>query len=317
MLYDVQVKERARRNVEYSVRRRSPESYSIDAYCVSIISFIKKNPGIFLTKKELGPWYLTYDSLLSDLNDHHFRKDDEFGNVIQPRILLNYFLAFSKISYNEKDIQKLAKALLKYTVRNPKKSISIDEYAKELAVKIGFDENNADTLKELLVKMPLFNEIEISLREGNVNEAEKMFCEYIAHPNFEKLFEGVINSEEKDTRIKELAKKLRETNDELKKEKAVREALEKVGGPKINIVIPSIVGFDPHISLKITELITKLNESNAFSNESSPKPPKELNDSNSKSWIEKIQFAVQTTGFIADCYSIMQLTSQILALLPK
>ena len=317
MLYDVKAKERARQNVDYRIKRRSPESYSIDAYCVSIISYIKKNPMIFLTKKALGPWYLTYDSLISDLNDHYFRKTDEFGNIIQPRILLNYFLAFSKIEYDEKDVENLAKALLKYTVRNPKKAISIDEYAKELAVKIGFDEDNADVLKELLVKMPLYNEIEASLLNGNVNEVEKMFCDYISHPNFERLCEGIVNSEEKDTRIKNLAKKLRDTNDELMKEKAAREALERVAGNNINIIIPTIVGFDPHASLKITELITKLNEINAFSNESFPKPPQEINVSNVKMWVEKIQFAIQTTGFISDSATVIQLISQIVSLLPK
>jgi len=317
MLYDVQVKERAKRNVDYRVRRRSEESYFIDAYCVSIISFIKKNPTISLTKKELGPWYLTYDSLLSDLNEHYFRKNDEFGNIIQPRILLNYFLAFSKIEYDDKNVENLAKALLKYTVRNPKKSISIDEYAKELAVKIGFDEDKADTLKEFLVKMPLHYEIEAALQNGNVNEAEKMFCEYISHPNFEKLCEGVVNSEEKDTRIKELAKKLRETKDELMKEKAAREVLERVAGANINIIIPAIIGFEPQTASKITELIAKLNEINAFTNESFPKPPQELNISNAKQWIEKIQYAIQTTGFFADCVSVIQLINQILPLLPK
>jgi hypothetical protein len=317
MLYDIQVRERARRNVDYIIRKRSDESYLIDAYCVSIISFIKKNPTVFLTKKELGPWYLTYDSLLSDLNDHYFRKNDEFGCVIQPRILLNYFLAFSKIEYDEKYIENLAKALLKYTVRNPKKSITIDEYAKELSVKIGLNEDDADILKDFLIKMPLFNELERSLQNGNVNDAERLFCEYIAHPNFEKLCKEVVNSEEKDVRIKELAIKLRESDIELQKEKAVREALERGGRANINIIIPTIIGFEPQTASKITELIAKLNEINAFTNESFPKPPQELNVTNAKSWIQKIQFALQTTGFVADCYTILQLVNQILPLLPK
>lgn len=317
MLYDVQAKERARRNVDYRIKKRSPESYSIDAHCVSIISFIKKNPAIFLTKKALGPWYLTYDSLLSDLNDHYFRKTDEFGNIIQPRILLNYFLAFSKIEYDDEDIENLAKALLKYTVRNPKKAISIDEYVKELSVKIGFDEDNADTLKEFLVKMPLFNEIEASLQNGNVNEVEKMFCEYISHPNFEKLCEGIVNSEEKDSRIRDLAKKLRETNIELMKEKAAREALERNSGVKINIIFPTIIGLDPHVSSKITELIVKLNEINAFNSESIPKPPQELNSSNVKQWVERIKIAMQTTSFVADTATVYGIINQILLLLPK
>jgi hypothetical protein len=317
MLYDVQVKERMKRNVDYRVRKRSEDSYSIDAYCVSIISFIKKNPSVFLTKKVLGPYYLTYDSLLSDLNGHYFRKNDEFGNVIQPRILLNYFLAFSKIEYNETDIENLAKALLKYTVRNPIKSVSIDEYAKLLAVKIGFSEDNADLLKEFLVKMPLYYEMEASLKKGEVNEAEHMFCESLSQPNFEKIIEGVVNLGERESRIKELAKKLRDTSEELMKEKAAREALEKVAGTNVNIIIPTISGFEPQIASKITELITKLNELNAFSNESFPKPPNELNISTAKPWLEKIQSVIQTTGFLADCVTVVQFINQLLPLLQK
>jgi len=321
MLYDVQSKERARRSVDYRVRKRSEGSYSHDAYCISLISFLKKNPQIFLTKKELGPWFLSYDSLVSDLNNHYFRKNNDFGYVIQPRILLNYFLAFSKIQYDEKNIETLAKALLRYTVRNPKNQISLDEYSKELSVKIGSDEDNADILKELLVKMPLFHEMENALQFGNVVEADHIFCDFIAHPALGKIFEEMVNNKksesEKDLRIKELAKKVREKETELIKEKSAREALERNSGMKINIIIPTIIGLDPAVSSKITELIVKLNEINAFNSESIPKPPQELNASNVRLWVERIKTAIQTTSVIADTASVYLIINQILAMIPK
>jgi len=130
MLYDVQLKERIRRDVDYKLRKRSEATYSHDAHCISLISHIKKSLKTYDLFGKLGPWFLTYDSLLSDLNNHCFRKYDEFGYVIQPRIILNYFLAFKKIDYNEKDIESIANALLKYTVRNPRHSFSISEYSK-------------------------------------------------------------------------------------------------------------------------------------------------------------------------------------------
>jgi len=321
MLYDVQAKERSKRNVDYRIRVRSEDTFIHDAYCISLISFVKKNPNIFLTKKTLGPWFLTYDYLVSDLNNHYFRKNDDFGYVIQPRILLNYFLAFSKVDYNEKDLETLAKALLKYTVRNPKKQLSLDEYSKELSVKIGSDEDNADILKEILVKIPLYDELEKSLQSGNILEAEKIVCDFFGHPNFEKLIGDLVdakkNDTEKDNRIKELAKKLKEKEDELLKEKTARETLEKFSGSNINIIIPSINGLDPHLSYKVSELLTKLNENNAFGHESFPKPPQDLNASNLKSWIEKVKFAIQTTGFIADSAAIFHIINQILPYLPK
>jgi hypothetical protein len=321
MLYDIQLQERIKRDVDYKLRKRSESTYSHDAHCISLISHIKKNLKTYELVGKLGPWFLTYDSLLSDLNNHYFRKYDEFGYVIQPRIVLNYFLAFMKIDYNEKDIESIASALLKYTVRNPRHSFSISDYAKELAVKIGTTEDNADVLNDILVKMPLHYEFERALDQGNIPEAEKIVCDFINHENFERILSEMTETKrkdlEKDARIKELALKLKDANDELIREKAAREALEKSSTQNITIYIPSISGFEDQVSTKISELIEKLQQANAFSNDEFPKPPKEINKATARPWIEKIKAAAETTSLISDATNIIQLISQILSFLPK
>ncbi len=106
-------------------------------------------------------------------------------------------------------------------------------------------------------------------------------------------------------------------NEELIREKAAREALEKSSPQKITIYMPTISGLDDQVSTKISELIEKLQQANAFSNDEIPKPPKEINKATARPWVEKIKTAAETTGFISDAASIIQLIAQILPFLPK
>ena len=65
-----------------------------------------------------GPLYVTYDDIVTFVNRSSLKSDNSLiGLSIQPRVLLNYFLGFSKIDFDESDKEFLGIAILRYTVR--------------------------------------------------------------------------------------------------------------------------------------------------------------------------------------------------------
>lgn len=317
MLYDVKIKEMARRDVDFEIRRRTDITYIHDARCVGIIGYVRKNPN-GSSIKYLGPWFLSYDNLLADLNWHYFRKNDEFGYVVQPRILLNYLMVYSKLDFKDEDYDTIAIALLHYTVRDSSLIISFDEYVRELAVKIGTTEDNSDILKEILKKSPFLEELENALKQGSITSADSSAIKILTHPSLEKIIhdiEEVKQSKEKQgQRIQELLEVVKRQQSEIIKERTEREAWERIATQRIQIFNFVNVHFD--VQNQFYALIGKLAEQGAFNCDEIPKPPTTLNNQTIKEYIENLKLIINTTDLIKDGILLLPLITEILTKIP-
>jgi predicted nucleic acid-binding protein len=309
MLYDVLTQERERRDVDYVIKKRPEISFIHDAYCVGLISYLKKQSSLSANKRKMGPWFLTYDRLLLNLNNRKFRKLDDIGFIMQPRILLNYFLAYSKFDYNEEDMTNIAIALLRYTARPGYSKLTVKEYSQEFAVKIGGVEEDSEMLLELLKKSPLINELERALNSGSISEADRISGEIIAHPNLEKVVSELTKVREKEEsltkRNQELIEIIKKQSAELDKERSIRETLEKTNQKPIQLtnvvkVSVSVEVQDKELKKEINNLIEKLNDAQIYKSDEIPQPPQKITESNLRPWLETLKMIIETTKLIKD-----------------
>ncbi len=214
---------RAERDVDYHFHLRNENAYEHDAYCIGLIGYLKKNPSTVNKPKTLGPWFLTYDNLISFVNATYIRKDDEFGYVIQPRALLNYFLAYSKIQFDVEDKETVAIALLRFTARSKGSKLTIEEYSRLVSIKIDFGEENSEIIKEIFLKSPLLEELEKVLYLEDGEEADLVAYDIFSHPGIQDLIKEATYSkkdkEQNQQTIERLKNALKRERDELSKEK--------------------------------------------------------------------------------------------------
>jgi len=323
MLYDVQVQERERRDVDYIIKKRPETSFIHDAYCVGLISYLKKQSAFSSKKQRMGPWFLTYDRLLLNLNNRKFRKVDDLGYIMQPRILLNYFLAYSKFDYDDANMTDIAIALLRYTARPGYTKLTLKEYSQELAVKIGAVEEDSEMLLELLKKSPLINELEKAINSGSISEADRISGEMIEHPNLEKVVGELtkvrVKEESLTKRNKELIEIIKKQKAELEKERSIREMLENNNQKPIRLtnvlnVSISVEIQNAELKKQINTLIEKLNDAQIFNSDEIPQPPQKITESNLRPWLETLKMIIETTTLIKDGTSLfLPLIIQILS----
>ena len=201
---------RAERDVDYHFHLRNDNAYKHDAYCIGIVGYLKKNTFNGENSKPLGPWFLSYDNLVSFVNSTYIRKDDVFGYVIQPRALLNYFLAYSKIHFDVEDKETVAIALLRFTARSKNSSLSIEEYSRLVSVKVNFGEENSEIMKEIFLKSPLLEELERALRLDNGEEADSVAYNILSHPGIQDLIQEVTYSKKEKEISQQIIERLRE-----------------------------------------------------------------------------------------------------------
>ena len=199
---------REEKNVDYNIRLRADKSYEHDAYCISLISYLRKNPINKNTKRVLGPWFLTYDDLISFVNQTQLRKNDNIGYSIHPRILLNYFLAYSRLEFDNKDKEHVAMALLKYTARPNTSSITVDEYSRIFAEQIDIGSENANVLKNIFVLSPLIDKLDNALSSGNRDEAYVVAADIFSDINIKDIVEEAIYSTKEKKEHQETIKRL-------------------------------------------------------------------------------------------------------------
>lgn len=210
-------------------RERSEVTIEHDAYCLSLVSALR-------SEMDSGPWFLTFDNLSSAIDSLYAKKHGtEFGLVIHPRTLLNYFVVFTGAEYDEAEKEKIAEVILRYTI-DYGEEIDIEAFARLFVNKVeGLTEKDSELIRELFVKSPLRNELEQALEENRGDIAEEIAIKIITNEN---IVNKIIQERENRERIKELARKVKVLTDELKKEKAAREALEKaIRNVKINVSV--------------------------------------------------------------------------------
>lgn len=222
---------RAERDVDYYYHLRNENAYKHDAYCIGIIGSLKKNTFNEEKSKSLGPWFLSYDNLVSFVNSTYIRTEDVFGYVIQPRVLLNYFLAYSKIHFDIEDKETVAIALLRFTARPENSSLTIEEYSRLVSVKVNFGEENSEILKEIFLKSPLLEELERALCLDDGEKADRVVFDILSNPGITELIQDVTYSKKEKEMDQQTINRLREAlikeRREREKEESSRKSLQE------------------------------------------------------------------------------------------
>jgi len=301
--------ERSKRNdIEYEPRTRDTKRYEHDSYCLGKISSLQKKESSS-NNQISGPLFLSYDDLIGFVNSSNYFsfKNSIIGLSIQPRILLNYFLAYSKIDFNEKDKEQLGIAILQYTVRIKQTKLTLKEYSKLVALKSGFEESAAEIILEIFLSSPYKEELERSLNFDDTGNPDEIFTKKImTNPEIHQIIQEAIYSKklkkQEKEKNQELSRQLKEMSDKYRAEKTAKEALEKIHSP--DITINTNVTIHNEIDIKITNrlntLIEALQNEGAFENNTIPAPPKEITLENAQKWIEGVKNIVDTGKNLQD-----------------
>ncbi len=288
--------QRSRKDPDYIPKVRDDIQVQHDAYCLAAISGIR-----IIHQKEQGkickyPWFLTYDNLLTALDATYYKKD-EIGIVMQPRALLNYYLAFSKLGYKNSDLLDVGEAIIKYTIRVPDSQISIDEYIRLITPKLTLEHDDEAIIKEVILASPLYEQLKMALSFDRGEEADRIIYNIFTDEKFVELIVGERHTREKLARVGE---RLKTTEQELQKERAGREALEKVLVLDRTINIQIKLDIDIKIQQKIESVIKLMELENLFDQNIIPKPPQFTNKERLKEWLNDAKQILETSKAVTD-----------------
>jgi len=301
ILSAIRAEDRAKSDPNYIPRIRDELQIEHDAYCLGLVSRIKKESA-----KEgihLGPLFLTFDNLLSGLNTSYFLKDDEFGLLIQPRTLLNYLLIYSKIDFEDKEKEYVTQAIIKYTISEPEANLELEEYIRLITFKVGLDEPDIEIVKEIFLQSPLLDELKKALKLNRGDLVDDVANRIISNENY-------INTvvEERRTREKLLrvSKKLREKEEELSKERAAREALERTATQNnISVVTNVNANINVTIQKEINNLISLLEAENAFDDGILKKPSDVSTKEKIIEWLSYAKKVIDESNAVKDGVKVL------------
>lgn len=295
----------------YQPHYRDEPQIEHDAYCIGLVSRIR-NDSDNKEKKLVGPWFLTFDNLLSTLSAAYSGREGGFGFVLQPRTLLNYLLIYSKIQFDEQEKEEVAEAIIRFTARTPDPILTIDEYSRLLTFKVGLEESDIKIVKEILLASPLLEEMRRALEMDRGDSADDVAYRIISDNTFVNIIIGERKTKEKFQRV---AAKLQETNAEWMKERAAREALERTKNQYISITTSVTMNVELTIQNEFKKLISLLEAENAFKEGLLEKPSDVSTKDKLKGWLEKAKSTIETTRTISE--GIKSLLPYILYLIAK
>ncbi|MCG2735796.1 MAG: hypothetical protein L6282_05320 [Candidatus Methanoperedenaceae archaeon] len=292
ILDSVRNEDRRQFDHNYQPHLRGEQQIKHDAFCLGVIADHRNSLEIINGKKPMGPWFLTFDNLVSALNATYFRKDDDLGLVIQPRALLNYLLIYSKIQFEKEDIETVAEAIIKFTARTPDPKLDFDEYTRLTTYKIGLGQSDIEVLKEIFLASPLRAELKRAVEFEHGEEADDIVYRIITDKTF---VEVILKERRTDEKFKNLAKNYITIKEELTKEKAAREALEKSIKQNISIEVVTNV----QIQNEVSTLISLLEAENAFKGGLLNKPSDISKLDKLKSWLDDTKKIIETSTAIS------------------
>ncbi|MCJ7422961.1 hypothetical protein MUP01_01655, partial [Candidatus Bathyarchaeota archaeon] len=315
--------ERFGRDIDYQPRLRNDIVYEHDAYCVSLIHSYKKHAP--KKSQEKWQWFLTYDNLLSFINYSQLKEYDEIGYVIQPKTFLNYLFAYSKIRFNNEDIEKVKIAILKYTVREPTTALSLDDYSKIVSLKIDFGEENFEIIKEIFLRSPLLEELNRVLHSDHSGDADAISYKILSKPNVSELIKEIVYTRAEKQMDK--AAKMRLIEDLKEKTRLIEikdaqiEIFKEVS--KTPIMVNQTVITNVEVNMNIQEntklLISLLDKAGAFDGKNKiERPPALLSTENIKKWLTSIKDIIEISKDIAnEVKSLVPFITLILSNIPN
>ena len=265
-----------------------------DAFCIGIIAKFREKL-VSEGKKPIGPWFLTFDSLITFLNETKFRQDNDYGYVIQPRTLLNWLLIFSKIQFEEDDKKSVAEAIIKFTARSREETITIIEYSRLITYKLGLEEKDIKLMEEIFLASPLRTELERALDFDHAEEADLIASKIVSN---EKFVETVVEERRSREKFKMVAAKLREKEEELSQERTARKVLEGFQKQNISITTNFSATINVNIQTEVSGLISLLETENAFSSGQLEKPSDISTTEKLLKWLERTKGTIETSKTI-------------------
>ena len=288
--------DRAEHIPNYQLRLRGKLQLEHDAFCISLIAKFRKNMHSD-GRKSIGPWFLTFDSLLTFLNETNFRQKNDYGYVIQPRILLNWLLIYSKIQFDDEDKKLVAEAIIRFTARNRGNKITLPDYTRLITYKFGLDEKDIQVMEEIFLASPLRAELERALDLDYAEEADLIAAKVVSSDEFVKT---VVKERKTQEKLKNVADTLRKTKEALDKEKAVNDTLERIQKQKILLTADINTNIDINIKNEISSLITFLEAQNAFKDGQLEKPSDISTTGKLVKWLEEIKATIETSKTISE-----------------
>lgn len=266
-----------------------------DAYCMGFISNERKK----LLKKEkrpLGPWFVTYDTLVS-LVDAAYSKNIDLGLVIHPRSLFNYLLVYTKFDYNKEDEENVAQAIIKYTASTQATKLTLSQYSRIVTNKLGLEEEHIDIIKNVILSSPLKSELIRALRLNRGDLAEEITYQIFTDESF---IQSIKDEQIYHEKLKKVSMELIKKKDELAKEKTKTEELEKMMNAEKQINISTIIKIDITTKNELNNLIQILDSNNAFDDGLIERPPKNPTFKKISEWLNKIKDTIETSTKIKE-----------------
>lgn len=303
ILDQVRISSRLESDPNYRPNPRDFEQIEHDAYCISLIYSYREAIKLENRKILIGAWFLTYDNLISTLDNVYFRRRNDIGLTIQPRQLLNYFLVYSRVLFDEHDQDAVAEAIIKFTARSPEPRLDLNEYIELLTYKMGLSSEDVAVIQNIFILSPLKEELEKAVKADEGGEADRVVSEIISDGPFVQM---VLESSEYKKESGEYKKKyikavreLRETTEELDKERSARQSLEKMLKPEINITTNVNTTIDINIKNELDILILLLEADGAFNNDLLEKPADISDKEKLLSWLKDVEQFISTSDKIS------------------
>ena len=285
-------KERHKWNPEYIPKTRSVGQLTHDAVCISLLSANRDDKKQSLTIDPIGPWFLSFDSLVLSLDQGLTNKRKKMELVIHPKTLMNYLLAFSKIEYNKDDELEVAEAIISFTRKKSEKNISIKEYSTLITNKMGLEGADSKIVESVLFASPIRESLELALEQDHGGRADEITASIITDSEF---VDKVLQSREDKEKIRFLSKKLIE-------EQASRATAEKIAG---SITINLSVALDINIKTKLDGLLTILESENAFKDGIIEKPQNLSSVDKLLVWLKKTNKVITTSKEIGEGLKVL------------
>lgn len=174
-----------------------------------------------------GPFVLSFHNQLTQIGEG-FTENPKTKQItggeplaLQPRSWLNYIISFTPAELDSQELDDLSMTVLR-TAADFEEEIGMDEYVHTLAPKVGLEKEDEESLKSLLVRHPLYDELEDALENDEGHRAEKVSRkiltddEYIETVREEREFKDRIQYA--SSRIEELEEEIDELESELDRE---------------------------------------------------------------------------------------------------
>jgi hypothetical protein len=190
---------RAFRRQERTWKSRSHEAIDHDARVLAWIALSRREADEATAK---GPWFLTLDSVVTALSESG-KAELGWGEglAVQPRLWLNYLLAYTPTEFDASQRRTVAEALIRFTARVRRPPLTLREYTKLLAPKLGLTDADAPLLYEALFKHPLRHALEVALDADRGTESESIVREVISDASYIASFTDARETRERLSKV--------------------------------------------------------------------------------------------------------------------